>query len=56
MTDKDLSPNQVPITTYICIMATQVYGPPKVMSRLKMMWMEVKKIDPKKCNLSEDLT
>ena len=33
----------------------QVNGPPRGMARPKRMWMEVVKIDLKKCNLSEDL-
>ena len=36
-------------------MATQVDDPPKGSSSLKRTWIEVVKIDLKKCNLSEDL-
>ena len=36
-------------------LAMQVDGPSRRRCRPKRMWMEVVKIDLKKCNLSEDL-
>ena len=36
-------------------MVVQVDGPPRGRGKLKRKWMEVVKIDLKKCNLSEDL-
>ena len=36
-------------------LAMKVDGPPRGRSRSKGTWMEVVKIDMKKCNLSEDL-
>ena len=36
-------------------LARKADGPPKGRGRPKRMWMEVVKINTKKCNLSEDL-